>query len=327
MGNLTLVTGGSGFLGQHLIRQLVDRGETVRALDIAPPAEPLADVQYARGSVVDRESVRQALRGVDRIYHLAARSGLWSRDKDAFRKVNLLGTRTVLEEARRAGVRRLVLTSSETVLRAGVRGSLGPYPLSKLQAQEEALEAAREGIPLVIVNPTALIGPGDVRLTPPSRMLLGFLNGEYRFYLKSTLNLIDVRDAALGHILAAERGRVGERYLLAGEDVETDILLRMLEEMTGLQMTRRRIPYWLALSAGAVNEFLADHVTHRTPAASVAAVRLTRAPMRLNGTRNARELGLSPRPTRESLHDALRWFAARGYLKRRPTRPLRTGEA
>jgi dihydroflavonol-4-reductase len=328
-GELNLVTGGAGFIGRHLVRELCARGEAVRVLDLDGAAlEP--GVEVIQGSILDAPRVAEAMRGVERVFHVAANPNLWARDKSEFYEVNTRGTEIVLAAARKAGAGRLVYTSTESILK-GVRSrdggpideqaSLaladmpGPYCRSKFLAERLALAAAARGEPVVIVNPTLPIGPGDRRLTPPTRMLLGFLNGDYPAYLESEFNLVDVRDAALGHILAAEHGRVGERYILGGENVRLSQVLALLQELTGRPMPRLRVPKWLALGAAVASELIADRITKRPPKAPLTGVRLALTPMRFASAKAVAELGFRPRPVRQSLADGIAWFEAEGLLR------------
>ena len=330
-----MVTGGCGFIGQHVVRLLADRGETVRVLDL-DSMDLGGDIEVLAGSILDPDRVAEAMKGVDRVYHLAANPNLWSARKCEFRETNTDGTRIVLNAALRAGVERFVYTSTESILRGlapraedegpsdeHARASLadmpGPYCRSKFLAEQLARDAAKAGLPVVIVNPTLPVGPGDRLLTPPSRMLLGYLRGEFPAYLDSAFNMIDVRDAALGHILAAEHGRVGERYILGGENLRLSEVLSLLADLTGRPMPRWRIPYWLAYAAAVVQEAFATGVTKRPPGAPLTGVRLARAPMIFDNTKAMRDLGLRPRPIRDSLRDAIAWFEATGHLPA-PTR-------
>jgi len=329
----SLVTGGAGFIGRALVTELLKRGDEVRVFDIA---EPLSEwgglVEHVRASITDSGAVRAAMRDVDRLYHLAAIPDLWLPDKRRFREVNTAGTKHVLDAAGEAGVRRIVHTSTESIIR-GVSGQEGvadecaeadledmpgPYCRSKYLAEQAAFGAAAAGLPVVIVNPTLPIGPGDERLTPPMRMLLGYVNGEYPAYLESTFNMIDVRDVAHGHVLAAERGQVGRRYILGGQNLTLGELLDMLHELTGLPMPRRRVPYPVAYATAVVSELVADHVTHRPPAAPLTGVRLARRAMTFDNRRARQELGLRVTPLRKALTDTVRWFEERGLLTRKP---------
>jgi dihydroflavonol-4-reductase len=341
MTRLNLVTGGGGFIGRHLVRLLAERGERVRVLDIAGAADLPGSVEIIRGSVLDSAALDRAMAGVERVYHLAANPNLWHRDSREFGRVNHEGTRRVLAAGARAGVARIVYTSTESILkscRTSTRDACGaapvdetvsldladmpgPYCRSKYEAEQAAMAAARSGLPVVIVNPTMPIGPGDVHLTPPSRMLLGFLNGTTRAYLDCAFNLVDVRDVALGHVLAADRGRTGERYILGGENIDLPALLELLAEVTGLTMPRWRVPYGVAMGVAVVEEALAA-LTGRPPTAPLTGVRLARTPSFFDSSKAMTVLGLTQRPLRTSLIDAVADYAGRGLL-RRPPRPLR----
>ncbi|MEL6902288.1 MAG: SDR family oxidoreductase [Cyanobacteria bacterium J06606_4] len=193
---------------------------------------------------------------------------------------------------------------------------VGAYCQGKYLAEQEAFSAAERGLPVVIVNPTIPIGPGDHRLTPPSRMILGFLNGDYPAFLNSSLNMVDARDVAIGHLLAAEKGRAGERYLLGNTNLQLKVLLQILNEITGLPMPRRQVPYWLAYAVSVVQEFIADHVTHKPPQAPLTGVRLAGSPMSFSSEKARRELGFVGRPVELSLRQAVDWYRERGLLTR-----------
>lgn len=330
---MDLVTGGCGFIGRHLVRLLLNRGRKVRVLDIEPGDGFTSDVEMVCASVTDAGAVRKALQGVQNLYHLAGNPNLWAPDKADFETVNLIGTRIVLQEAVRCDLHRIVYTSTETILvsckESGIKECVdetitgrpdempGPYCRSKFMAEQEALSAAKNGQPVIIVNPTIPIGPGDRRLTPPSRMILGFLNGKYPAYLDCTLNLIDVRDIALGHILAAEHGRIGERYILGNENMRLSAILELMEEITGTKMPRIKLPYFVALAVATIEEFIADNVTKRMPVAPLTGVRLARLPVIINCSKAIRELGLVTRPIKESLISAISWLIVKGLVQRR----------
>jgi dihydroflavonol-4-reductase len=330
MASLVLVTGGGGFIGSHLVRRLVEQGESVRVLE-RPEASvshlPLDRVDLVRSDIRDRRAVERAVRGCREVYHLAANPNLWARQRGLFRQVNYLGTVNVLEEALAAGVRRVLHTSTESILTRArqtapiaeeqhvtLRDVIGPYCRSKFLAERHALRLARAGAPVLIVNPTLPVGPGDLGRSPPTQMLLDFCRGRRREYLDAELNLIDVRDVADGMVRAMERGRPGRRYLLGHENLSIRGVFALLARFTGLPEPRWRVPYPVALAAAYVSEWWADVFTHRCPAATVTGVKLTRRVMHFDPRRSLDELGLRPRPVAESLADAVAWFRAVRWL-------------
>lgn len=329
MNRRSLVTGGGGFVGRHLVRLLREQGEEVRVLDLAGADGLPDDVEIITGSILDSGKLRQAVAGMDRLYHLAANPNLWARDPEIFMATNYRGTVAVLEAAAEAKLERIVYTSTESILKSFRRPTPatvdetvswtvddmpGPYCRSKFLAEQAAMEAARNGLPVVIVNPTLPIGAGDVHLTPPSRMLLDFINGKAPAYFDCELNLVDVRDVARGHLLAADKGRIGERYILGGRNIRMKDLLALLEKLAGRPMPKRSVPYWLAWSTAAISELIAN-VTKRPPVAPLAGVRLARTPMRFDSTKAIRELGMPQTPLEASLRQALDWFAERRLIR------------
>ncbi len=328
--SVVVVTGGAGFIGSHLVRRLVERGERVRVLE--RPGAPLAHLPLDRLDVVhadirDRGAVDRALRGCGVVYHLAGNPNLWTRPRGLFRAVNYLGTVNVLEAALAAGARRVLHTSTESILtRARQTGPIaedqqvmpgdviGSYGRSKYLAERHAFRLARAGAPVVIVNPTVPVGPGDRGRSPPTQMILDFCRGRRREYVDAELNLIDVRDVAEGMIRALEHGRPGRRYLLGAENLSIRAVFSILARLTGLPEPHRRIPYPVALAAAYVSEWLADVVTHHMPAATVTGVKLTRRRMHFDAHRSLEELGLKPRPVTESLADAVAWFREMGWI-------------
>ncbi len=325
-----LVTGGGGFIGLHLVQQLLERGETVRVLELPDVPLPI-DVEVVRGSVCDACTVNRALKDVDRLYHLAANPNLWAYDKADFRRVNYEGTCTVLQEAAKHNLEVVVYTSTESILTGKGRHEImvdsaakrliqempGPYCRSKFLAEQAAFEAAAAGLPVVIVAPTLPIGPGDRRITPPTRMVLDFINRPGPAYLECGFNMIDVRDVAVGHILAAEHGRYGERYILGNENITLSRFLGLIEEITGLVMPKKRIPFWVALAAGVVSEFFSDYVTHRQPRAPLTGVRLARYPMYFDSDKAINELGLPQNSIYQALSDEIEWLLEQGLIERR----------
>jgi dihydroflavonol-4-reductase len=325
-----LVTGGAGFIGSHLVRRLVERGARVRVLE-QPNARvahlPLDRIELIHGDIRDRSAVERAVRGCVEVYHLAANPNLWTQRRGHFRQVNYLGAVNVLDAALAAGARRVLHTSTESILtrvrqtgpiaedqRVALRDVLGPYCRSKFLAERHAFRRARAGGPVVIVNPTLPVGPGDFGRTPPTQMILDFCRGKRRQYLDAELNLIDVGDVAEGMVLAAERGQPGRRYLLGHENLSIREVFVRLARLTGLPEPRWRVPYAAALGAAYASELVADVFTHRSPAATVTGVKLTRRAMHFDARRSLSELGLEPRPVEKSLADAVAWFRNTGWL-------------
>lgn len=328
-GALTVVTGGAGFIGSHLVESLVGRGERVRVVE-----RPGADaghlprgVEVVRADIRDRQAVVDALRGAGRVYHLAANPNLWVRDRGEFDAVNHRGTVHVLDAALDAGAERVLHTSTESILTCArqtgpiaedvqvtLADAVGPYCRSKLLAENEAMARAKAGRPVVIANPTMPVGPGDRGLSPPSRLIRDFCQGKLPARMDCTLNLIDVRDVAEGLIRAMERGEPGRRYLLGGENLTLVGLLGILSELTGVPVPRWRVPYPVGLGVAWLSEFWADRVTGRTPKATVTGVRLTRRTMHFDASRSLSALGLVPRPARQSLADAVGWLRETGQV-------------
>jgi dihydroflavonol-4-reductase len=271
-----------------------------------------------------------ALKDVGHVYHLAGIAKLWTKDKTDFVRINAKGTESLLHAAAAKGVSRVVHCSTEAILmpRSRRTGALidetvqpefadmpGPYTRSKLLAEQSLLAAARGGLDAVIVNPTVPIGPDDRNLTPPGALVLMFLQGRSPAFLDCILNLVDVRDVATGMILAAERGRTGERYILGGENIALRDLLALMQQLSGRPMPRRSIPGWLALAAASVAETVADHVTGRSPAATREGVRLALRSGPFESGKARRELGYAPRALQGALVDAVRWLSTLHTLR------------
>jgi dihydroflavonol-4-reductase len=333
---LNIVTGGGGFIGTHLVEALTSRGESVRVIE-RPEANIShlpRSVEVVRADIRNREQLTRAMRGGRRVYHLAANPNLWVRDRREFDAVNFQGTVNVLREAIAAGAERVLHTSTESILtKASSTGpidesveiheqdAVGPYCLSKLRAENEAMALARSGQPVLVANPTMPVGPGDRGLSPPTRLIRDFCLGKIPARIDCTLNLIDVRDVADGLIRVMDRGRPGRRYLLAGENRSLLDLFQTLSQMTGIRTPRIRIPYALALLTAHASEFWADHVSGRPPKATITGVRLARRIMHFDPSRSLDELGLNPRPIQESLMDAITWLREVGQIPLRNSSP------
>ena len=322
----SLVTGGSGFIGHHLVSALLARGDTLRIFDLNAPLETTAKVEFLRGSIDDRPAILDALHGMDRVFHLAGIAHLWTRNLADLDRVNRFGTETLLSAAAESRIGRIVHCSTESILMPPHRADVpideaislqlsdmaGPYTRSKFAGEQRARAAARAGLPVVIVNPTVPLGPGDHRITPPTALLARFLDGGRFASLECTLNLADVRDIAEGMILAAEHGRIGERYILGGQNLSMRELAVLIGQFTGKPASPIWIPPWLALGAGLIGGWLANHVTHSTPAATAEGVRLALRSGPLDIGKARRELGYAPRPIEPALVQALEWVTKQG---------------
>jgi dihydroflavonol-4-reductase len=323
---LSLVTGGCGFVGRHLVKRLQTRGESVRVLDVAPLESDCEDVDFRQGSILDQAAVENAMQGVDCVYHLAGIAHLWVADRDGFDRINRQGTETVLRAAAKTGMRRVVHCSTESILlpRRRNKGAeidesappsladmAGPYTRSKHLAERAALAAGRNGMDVVVVNPTIPIGDGDRNMTPPAAMLALFLSGKTPLFLDCILNLVDVRDVADGIARAGERGRSGERYILGGENVALRDLLPVLERLSGRPMPKRTVPVSLALATATVSNFIADRVTRKPPVATREGVILALRSAPFDSRKAARELGYAPSPIERALTEALEGFKRR----------------
>jgi dihydroflavonol-4-reductase len=331
MGELTIVTGGAGFIGSHLVQLLVESGRLVRVIERpgAPVAHLPREVEVIFADIRERAPLERAMRGARRVYHLAANPNLWARDPDEFDQVNHRGTVNVLDAATAAGAERVLHTSTESILtRAGAVGlidedveitpddTVGPYCRSKLLAEQYAFAMARRGMPVVVANPTMPVGPGDRGLSPPTRLIRDFCRGKLPVAMDCTLNLIDVRDAALGLDLAMRRGVSGRRYLLGWVNLTLIGLMEHLNRLTGVPVPRWRVPYPVGLAVAWVSETWAKHVTGRMPTATLTGLRLARRLMHFDTSRSLDELGLRPRNIDESLSDAVAWLRTSGLLAR-----------
>ena len=332
------VTGASGFVGANLVHELAARGHEVKAL-LRPGADErgLAGAAFQRvtGDVLAVPVLEQAMRGCDWCFHVAASYHLWLRDYRPMYQANVEGTRQVLTAAGRAGCTRIVYTSTVGCIglpKPEADGRIIPtdeatpvaeaqmrnhYKRSKWRAELVALELARQGLPVVIVNPSTPIGARDVKPTPTGQIITDFLNRRLPAYLDTGLNWVHVRDVAVGHILAAEQGRVGERYLLghAEGNWTMQATLAVLAEISGISAPTMKAPYWVALAAAHVSETIAG-ITGRPPKAPLAGVRMAKYKMWFNPAKAIRELGLPQTPPRQALADAVQWFYEHGYARR-----------
>ncbi len=323
------VTGGTGFIGGAVVRRLLEAGHEVRAL-IRPGTDSQQldglPIEPVTGDLGNRDSLQRGIAGCEWVFHIAALYSYWGHQWDDFYQANVQGTRHVLEAARLEGVERLVYTSSIAVL--GVHkdrtpateddlGTLadriGPYQRSKFLADEAAREYIQQGLAVVIVNPSTPVGVGDHKPTPTGQIIVDFLNGRMPAYVDTGLNIVDVEDVAAGHLLAAERGQVGERYILGGENLTLSQILDLLADVSGRPHVRFRIPNSVALAWSYVDVALARLNPQRMPAATPEKVRLSRRYEFFDPGKAIRELGLPQTPAREALRKAVAWYRDHGY--------------
>jgi dihydroflavonol-4-reductase len=325
----TLVTGATGFLGSHVARALAERGENVRVL-VRPSSDLRAleglEAERFAGDLRDRASLDRALVGIQSVYHVAADYRLWARDPREIYESNVTGTQNLLDAARRAAIEKFVYTSTVATIAVPRPGGLpneetqssldemiGHYKRSKFEAEQSALRAAETGLPVVIVNPTTPVGPGDWKPTPTGKIILDFLNGRMPGYVDTGLNFVPVEDCARGHLLAAERGRVGERYILGGRNLTLKQMLEMLAAASGRPAPRWKFPYALAYAAGCVDTGV-SRLLGREPQIPLEGVRMARHKMFVDASKAGRELGFAPGPIEVALERAVAWYESNGYV-------------
>jgi dihydroflavonol-4-reductase len=334
-----LVTGATGFVGSHVVRRLLARGESVRVL-VRPSSVLRAieglPVERICGDLRDASSLREALHGIRRVFHVAADYRLWARDSREIYESNVTGTKNLLDAARAAGVERFIYTSSVATIAVERPGGLpneatetrleemiGHYKRSKFMAEHEALRAAKEGLPVVVVNPTTPVGPCDWKPTPTGKIIVDFLRGKMPAYLDTGLNLVPVEDAAEGHLLAAERGQVGERYVLGAQNLTLKEIFGALARIAGRPAPHLQLPYGVAYAAGVIENGFA-RMLGREPQIPLEGVRMARHKMFVDASRAPRELGFAPGPVTAALERAVRWYEENGYTEPRTARqPIR----
>jgi len=327
---MDLVTGGSGFVGSHVVRALLAKGRTVRCLVRAGSRRDNLEglpVEIAVGDLTDPASLARALSGVHALYHVAADYRLWAKDPQELYRANAGGTESILAAAAEAGVAKVVYTSSVAALGLNDEGTpgnettpvareriIGHYKKSKYDAEQVAVAWARRGLPVVIVNPSTPIGERDIKPTPTGKLIVDFLNRKLPAYVDTGLNLVDVRDVAAGHLAAAEKGRAGERYILGNRDMTLKEILDTLARLTGLPAPGLRLPHWIPLSVAAVSTAWVG-LTGRAPAISLESVRMSTHRMFFDPAKAVRELGLPQTPVEEPLARAIAWFREKGYVR------------
>lgn len=325
-----LVTGGAGFIGSHLVSALLLRGLEVRVLE-KPGAKighlPKNDIQIVWADITNRECLKDAISGCSVVFHLAADPNLWRKSRSHYHHVNFQGAKNVIECALHLGVKRIVHASTESILtrknqtgeitetqQVGLKDAIGSYCRSKMRAELFALGLGSMGAPVIVVNPTLPVGPGDHGLSPPSKMILDFCKAGCREYIAGDLNLADVRDIAQGFILACERGESGRRYILSGENKTIKEVFQILSNIVYLPGPEIRIPYPIALGFAFFSELWADLVTGKSPQANLTGVQLTRRIMHFKSNVALREMGWKVRPIENSLQEAVAWFKTNGLI-------------
>jgi len=332
---LAFVTGATGFLGSHVARVLAEQGAELRLL-----VRPTSDLRNVDGLNADRvvgdlrdaASIAKALSGCDVVFHVAADYRLWVRGRDCSEmyRSNVEGTRSLLEAARKHGVRRIVYTSSVATMGftsgsnngkvadeqspVGIEDMIGHYKRSKFMAEQVAVEAARSGVDVVIVNPTTPMGERDIKLTPTGRIVVDFMKRKFPAYVETGLNLVDATECARGHVQALEKGRSGERYILGGENLTLKQILDRLAAITNLPSPNVKLPYIFALAAGVVDEMVTGRILGREPRATIDAVRMGRKMMFVSSAKAERELGWRTVPVDGALRRSVEWFRANAYV-------------
>jgi dihydroflavonol-4-reductase len=322
------VTGGTGFIGANLVRLLLQEGYSVKAL--VRPHSNLGNLQGLNVEIVKGDlndlNLWQQMQGCQYLFHVAAHYSLWQKDKEALYHNNVLGTRNILASAQKAGIERTVYTSSVAAIGAGkfdqvvdetyqspVEELVGDYKKSKFVAEEEAMQAANRGQEVVIVNPSSPIGPFDIKPTPTGDIILRFLRRQMPAYLNTGLNFIDVRDVAWGHILALQKGKSGDRYILGHQNLTLKELLDELESITGLSAPQRTVPAWLPLSVAWIDEKILAPLG-KQPNVPLDGVRMAKQRMYYNASKAVRELNLPQSSLNTALKDAVNWFVSHKYV-------------
>jgi dihydroflavonol-4-reductase len=326
---LAFVTGATGFVGSHVARALADQGADLRLL--VRSSSDLRNIEVLKadrvvGDLRDPVSIKKAMSGCDVVFHVAADYRLWVRDPAEMYRANVDGTRALLQSARENGVRRVVYTSSVATMGFTGNGHLadenspvsldnmiGPYKRSKFMAEQVAMETARHGLDVVVVNPTTPVGEKDIKPTPTGRIVVDFLRKKFPAYVDTGLNLVDVTVCAQGHLTALEKGKSGERYILGGENLTLKQILDKLADITGLPSPKVKVPYVMALATGVVDEMVTGRLLGREPRATIDAVRMGRKKMFVTSAKAERDLGWNTVPVDAALQRAVNWFQQNGY--------------
>ena len=327
---LAFVTGATGFVGSHVARVLAEQGADLRLL--VRSSSDLKNIRGLKaeqvvGDLRDPVTLEKAMAGCDVVFHVAADYRLWIPDPEQMYRANVEGTRAILQATRKNRVRRVVYTSSVATMGftsngrpadenspVSLENMIGHYKRSKFMAEQVAMQAARSGMDVVVVNPTTPVGEQDIKPTPTGRIIVDFLEKKFPAYVDTGLNLVDVAECARGHVAALEKGRSGERYILGGENLTLKQILDKLAAITGLPSPKVRVPYAVALATGVVDEMITGHILRREPRVTIDAVRMGRKKMFVSSAKAGRELGWKTVPVDDALRHAVEWFQANGYV-------------
>ena len=325
------ITGATGFVGSHVARVLAEEGAELRLL-VRPTSrkDNIADLraETVAGDLREPESLKKAMAGCEFVFHVAADYRLWVRDPQEMYRANVEGTRAIIQAAQQNGVRRVIYTSSVATMgftREGhiagedspvsIKDMVGHYKRSKFMAEEIALEAGRKGANVVVVNPTTPIGELDIKPTPTGRIVVDFLKRKFPAYVDTGLNLADVKEVARGHVLAMEKARPGERYILGGENLTLKQILDKLAGLTGLPSPTMKVPHAVAMGFAVFDQFFTGVVMGKEPRATIDAVKMGRKKMFASSAKAERELGYRVLPVEDALRRAIEWFQAHGYVE------------
>ncbi len=325
-----LITGSSGFIGAAVTQAVIANGDQVRVLVRATSNRTNLDglsVEAVEGDLQDPLSLKRAVEGCQGVYHVAAHYALWDKNPTTFYKVNVEGTKHLLRAAKGVGVERVVYTSTigaiglpedgglgDETLFPSVSQLAGDYKRSKFLAEQEVLKMAKDGLPVVIVNPTAPVGKRDVKPTPTGQIIVDFMKGRMVAYLETGMNIVDVDDVAIGHVQAMQRGRIGERYILGNENLMFLEVCKILSRLTGVTVPRVRLPWNVALPLAYASTWMAEHVTHRSPRIPLEGVRMAKYRMHYDCTKARKELGMPQTSVETALKKAVEWFRQHGYV-------------
>ncbi len=324
-----LITGSSGFIGAAVTRAAVAEGNEVRVLVRSTSNRSNLDglpIEMVEGDLQDPPSLKKALTGCQGLYHVAAYYALWAQDPATFYRVNVEGTKCLFRAAEEVGIERIVYTSTIGAIGLPGDGGLGreelypsetqlsgDYKRSKFLAEQEVLNMAQEGLPVVIVNPTAPVGARDIKPTPTGKIIVDFMKGKMLAYIETGMNIVDVEDVAVGHVRAMERGRIGERYILGNQNLMLREVCQMLSQLTGISVPRVRLPWSVVMPLAHINVWIANIITHTSLRIPLEGVRMAKYRMHYDCSKARQELGIPQTPAKTALKKAVEWFRQYGY--------------